>query len=531
MSPSDNSAVPRPSQFHRLSRAACESLGIDPVANARIDAALEQAVDVHVLIDNLAEVWRTSPQQVRELFRDHGMGAWLARAPEEVQSLDANLDSSPMDEDADGWHEWGGSQIRVRCMNPSLASGVAIGEPVDAALNAFLERVGGDPFVPLYRTGILEYYESFRCGQAPRIDDFVGERFGSQGPKFLISSGIGANEQFCHLLSELNNTRPDRKLVWVPVNSVKEMSRVPREADLTHTLFMEFSRSGITEETVKLHEFTPRDAARIVFANAGPLRSLAERDGNLALDLPDEVPGRFGRNKTPILLAPMHAAGMDTRAYFSRIEQVCHDAPLDDPASLPVRLAAYIREQQVRRSANHIYLGTNHPLLRHSADEFCQFWNEGANKGGNDILMSRYLGLPRDSHMNIEGVLANQRTKMAVFLLCTEPDSMPSPHALVSETIDPLNAQHSGLSASEQDLILSLANVRRCAELMPTILVAVSGVDADASALLGQLWADVTFVYSRLVGVDPGSNPEVKAVRTRAAAWLADKSTALDFLR
>ena len=185
----------------------------------------------------------------------------------------------------------------------------------------------------------------------------------------------------------------------------------------------------------------------------------------------------------------------------------------------------------MRRSVNHIYLGTNHPLLRHSADEFCQFWNEGANKGGNDILVSRYLGLPRDSHMNIEGVLANQRTKMAVFLLCTETDSTPSPHALVGETIDPLNAKHSGLSASEQDLILSLANVRRCAELMPTIVVAVSRVDAHASALLGQLWADVTFVYSRLIGVDPGSNPEVKAVRTRAAAWLADKSTALDFLK
>ena len=45
------------------------------------------------------------------------------------------------------------------------------------------------------------------------------------------------------------------------------------------------------------------------------------------------------------------------------------------------------------------------------------------------------------------------------------------------------------------------------------------------------MWPDVTFVYSRLVGVDPGSNPEVKAVRTRAAAWLADKTTALDFLR
>jgi hypothetical protein len=45
------------------------------------------------------------------------------------------------------------------------------------------------------------------------------------------------------------------------------------------------------------------------------------------------------------------------------------------------------------------------------------------------------------------------------------------------------------------------------------------------------LWADTTLVYSRLIGVDPGSNPEVKAVRTRAAAWLADKAAALTLIQ
>ncbi len=32
------------------------------------------------------------------------------------------------------------------------------------------------------------------------------------------------------------------------------------------------------------------------------------------------------------------------------------------------------------------------------------------------------------------------------------------------------------------------------------------------------------------LGVDPGSNPEVKAVRTRASAWLADKAAAASLL-
>ncbi len=42
----------------------------------------------------------------------------------------------------------------------------------------------------------------------------------------------------------------------------------------------------------------------------------------------------------------------------------------------------------------------------------------------------------------------------------------------------------------------------------------------DHSAVLGQLFADVTFVYSRMMGIDPGSNPEVKFVRQRSAELL-----------
>ena len=65
---------------------------------------------------------------------------------------------------------------------------------------------------------------------------------------------------------------------------------------------------------------------------------------------------------------------------------------------------------------------------------------------------------------------------------------------------------------------------------MPTVVIAVREPDLPVSAWLGQLWADTTLVYSRLIGADPGNNPEVKAVRTRAASWLADKATAMALL-
>ena len=93
----------------------------------------------------------------------------------------------------------------------------------------------------------------------------------------------------------------------------------------------------------------------------------------------------------------MHVAGMDVPNYWKVIQTACDHMSLSDALSLPVMLAQYFRVQQLRRGVNHIYLGTNDELLRYSADEFCQFWNEGVNRDGNDITMSRYLGLPRDS--------------------------------------------------------------------------------------------------------------------------------------
>jgi hypothetical protein len=117
---------------------------------------------------------------------------------------------------------------------------------------------------------------------------------------------------------------------------------------------------------------------------------------------------------------------------------------------------------------------------------------------------------------------------LAIFLLRVRGGAK---HPLLLTAADPLRSEHGGLTAEDVDLILALANVQRCSEKMPTVLIAVESVDLNASAWLGQLWADTTLVYSRLIGADPGSNPEVKAVRTRAAQWLADKSRAMSLLQ
>lgn len=532
MSDADINSVSK--RLAEASRTACAQLGISQVPSARLEDALSSALLPAKLLDNLAEAWRTTPLQVKEILEAHGFAGVLARA--QVASIAATgadetlgppFLSGPVLELAKG-------QIRVRALGPQFNEQQAAPKSTLDALStvrdAFLSNAAADVLGALYRVAPLEYVERWLATDAVRIDSYIRQHFGPHGPRYLVNSGIGANEQFNYFVAAIANARADRRTTWLLANSPRAVPGLPGDATIENTLFMEFSRSGITEETVKLHELTPAAARRIVFANSGPLKALAERDGNLLLELPSEVSGRYGRNKTPILMAPMHVAGLDVRRYWEIIQDACDAMPLTSATSAPVVLAHYIRLHQLRRGVNHIYLGTNDDLLRYSADELCQYWNEGVNREGNDISMSRYLGLPRDSHMNLEAILGTSERKMAIFLISTRQNQLLSSHSLLLRAANSIDPVHKGLAPEQVDLILALANVKRCSEKMPTLLITVDPVDLAASAWLGQIWADMTLVYSRLIGVDPGSNPEVKAVRTRAAQWLADSSAAFSLL-
>ena len=338
----------------------------------------------------------------------------------------------------------------------------------------------------------------------------------------MITTGIGANEQFTHFVSEYNNRQSDKKLTWLIINSPKNLAKLPCDATVENTLFLEFSRSSMTEETVKLHEYTDKNAKRIVFSNAGPLKEIAERDGNLVLRLPDNISGRYGRNKTPILLAPMYIAKLDCDGYWNDIDKAIRKWNLADRTSLPFVIAEFILTQQQKSGRNFIYLGCNDEDMRLMADKLIQFWNEGVNKGGNDLMMSRFFGLPRDSHMNVEGILGNKDTKMGVFFLRTDMRNRVN-HPLVNNLIAPMNKKHEGLLLGDEEVILAMANYARFSELMPALLIEIPGEPTlRHSAIIGQLFADVTYVYSRMMGIDPGSNPEVKFVRERAAGLLSE---------
>ena len=124
--------------------------------------------------------------------------------------------------------------------------------------------------------------------------------------------------------------------------------------------------------------------------------------------------------------------------------------------------------------------------------------------------------------MNLEGVLGNRDTKLGFFLL---RDDMRCDlrHPLVHPQLDPADPAHLGMELGDEEVILSLANYKRFSEVMPSFLLRICGpLSLVHSAVLGELFSDVTFVYSRMAGIDPGSNPEVKFVRERSGQLLGD---------
>ena len=508
-----------------LVQSLLKSVHKDAVSEDHLWFALRGALNPTFLINNLSEALRISAAETEELLIRNGLGDLVmqARLKAEEATPDAGEEVSMKIADAPASSPF--SDLFSIETSPALPDPLWISASRKKSFSdlakSILSSMSHDPFGELYRADVKKYHDEFLKEDAPKIDRYIDLHFGKKSPKYLVNSGIGANEQFNHFISYLNNINPGKKSEWIIVNSPRQLNRLPNDACVSNTLFMEFSRSGKTEETVKVHEYTPREMKRVVFANSGSLKDLGIRDKNLALSIPDEVSGRFGRNKTPILLAPMYVAGMDTHTFWNDIEKAIQTFNLQNPDNLPFQIAKFIYLYQMINGINHIYLGCNDDSLLMLADEFAQFWNEGVNKGANDILMSRYLGLPRDSHTNIEGMLSNHKNKMAVFLFSDHVVN-DTVHPLIRKEIDPINPEHIGLEYGEEELILSEANYKRFAELMPCVRIVLHGApNLKHAAVISQLWADITFCYSRLKNIDPGSNPEVKAVRDRSAELLA----------
>lgn len=471
-------------------------------------------------IDDLAELYRIEPKNVIESLRKLGL-SYLVQGPKKINRKLTSGWSASLSEvkSVEG--------LQITANSPKFTEPFNLDDNARLQLeNEWLELVkkikGDAPFLSFYRKGICEYLEFYLSKVSPAIKSFIASNFGKYSLKYIVTAGIGANEQFWHCPQRWYQAQGP-VIQWIICDNPKDIIKLPLDASLDNTLFIEFSRSGKTQETVKFEEFISSRAIKIIFANKGPLFELAKRAGAkcLSLDFPEQIPGRFGKNKTPLLMVPFDILGLPLKEYWGKISDCIASWDLSDPSSPPAALARYIRSAQLSNNANHIYFGTNDYILLGSCDELVQFWNEGVNKEANDLSMSRYFGLPRDSHLNIEGILSNYMTKIGIFLL-THADDDKFKHPLRNTNPDYINPKHKGLGVADVDYALAKANLERFGAIMPTIGIEVEKVDLFTSALLSQLWADTTYCYSVFVGVNPGSNPEVRFVRDRSEQLLAN---------
>lgn len=512
-----------------LPKKLVQNVKKEDVTQKHIWYAIRGALNPKLLISNLAEALRITESETENLLDESGFSDVIAQKhlqESETRTIapESLVDYKISEKKA---RETPPPSVFSIEFAPKLNENIKISTKENTAIQNLVkgitETASSDAFADLYRSNVMDYYNNYMETDAKLIDKYIQNNFERGQLKYIFNSGIGGNEQFNHFVAALNNKNPQKKLTWIVADSPKHLDSLPNDANIENTLFMEFSRSGKTEETVKIHEFTPRKKKCIVFANSGPLRELGERDNSLVLNLPDQVSGRFGRNKTPILLAPMHVAGLDTKKFWGWIDNAIEKFDLSSPNSLPLQIAQFIFLYQKQNKINHIYLGCLGNTLLKCADELVQFWDESVAKNQNDIMMSRYIGLPRDSHTVVEGLLSNAKTKMGIFLFQEEmlPEKLPP---TAQKEIDPINESHKGLIFGDEEKILAEANYQRFSELMPTIKITTQGkLSLEHAAVLGQLWADITFCYAKLKNVDPGSSPEVKYVRDRSAELLGKR--------
>ncbi|MBU2251814.1 MAG: hypothetical protein KKH25_06105, partial [Candidatus Omnitrophica bacterium] len=296
-----------------------------------------------------------------------------------------------------------------------------------------------------HRGKVVDYFnQGFLPQEAAVYEQFVLKQFSQQGKtlKYILSSGIGANEMFSHLMAALHKAFSTSAIQWIVLDSPGQLRQIPADASDDNTLVIEFSRSGETQETLKILELTQnRFSKRLVYANKGPLKELAlklQQQGKPVVirSLESRIGGRLMRRLTPMTYGPMYLAGMDTKAYAGYTDS--YDQALDPKLkekSLAVALARMFFILVVLGKRSEAALIYNQPqILEHSLTEIRQFIMEGANKKSQYPLIAHMNALPRDSEVLKEGVLPQSQNQIAFSVTTKAGENYASVYEDVEKT-------------------------------------------------------------------------------------------------
>ncbi|MDO8747585.1 MAG: hypothetical protein Q7J72_00495 [Candidatus Omnitrophota bacterium] len=349
--------------------------------------------------------------------------------------------------------------------------------------------------------------------------------------KYVITSGIGANEMYSHQLASLLNNYFEAKGIgvrWIVVNNPAHLDSeiIPADAQSDNTIIFEMSRSGSTKETVDFFNATrSRFKQRIVAANVGALKKSAQElsqdnDARILIfdDIAGDIGGRQMNRKTLMVYAPLFVAlasgfkNINKAEYYlaqycdgllSANKELSYKKGLESPS---VRLAEFLLRQRSsgRNKLSVLYDNS----LSASAKELFQLINEGANKniagGTNDNILVRYS--LQDDGAQYNAVFSGMAdSQVALFILNTESRDYDKHRSYIQ------NLEEKGLPCAiiTVKLLVSRTN-ENGGEILSRNLHSLSFL----SALLQDMVVYFTFITNQ----DANSNPAVKFVREITAA-------------
>ncbi|MEW6100784.1 MAG: hypothetical protein AB1481_00605 [Candidatus Omnitrophota bacterium] len=339
--------------------------------------------------------------------------------------------------------------------------------------------------------------------------------------KYLITSGIGANEMYSHQLAwAVNNyfKSKGKDFRWIVVNNPAHINIIPADATDKNTVIFEMSRSGSTKETLDFFNATKgRFKHRIVAANFGKLKELAlslaaQPDAKVLVidNTPGDIGGRQMNRKTLMVYAPLFialAAGTGNTAEAKEYLKIYTRSLLDaneeldyakGTRSFAIALAESLFRHRIsgRNKLSLVYDNS----LRGMSKELIQLLNEGANKNiagdsNNNILNSYSV---QDDEPIYKKIFEKAgKLEQVIFLLDKNNPDYSSQAAYIKKL------RGEGIPCITVALDLNAVDLLHNLQVL-----------ARTSALL----QDMVVYFTYITNQDANSNPAVKFTREITAA-------------
>ena len=217
-----------------------------------------------------------------------------------------------------------------------------------------------------------------------------------------------------------------------PVTVTGVLDRV----ELGRTLFLVISKSGGTAETMAQYLIArarlqaelggdfQRHLVFITDPNKGALRDIARRDGIAALEIPQNVGGRFSV-LSPVGLLPAALIGIDVRALLAGAADMFSRCDSVDLVNNPAAVFSTLQWMADTRLGlrNHIIMPYSDPL-RDFGGWFVQLWAESLGKIRPDGTSVGPTPIPAlgvtDQHSQVQLFMEGPRDKTVTFVAVSE---------------------------------------------------------------------------------------------------------------